>query len=94
MKYVFIHPFGFDFHFLANIAVQLLKTHCQMISNIVLLFLFFFFILEGKQVPVLLSILMKREFINLNLASGLYLIVVIGFFVLVWPEKYPMWFLK
>lgn len=44
MKYVFIHPFGFDFHFLANIAVQLLKTHCQMISNIVLLFLFFFFL--------------------------------------------------
>lgn len=48
MKYVFIHPFGFDFHFLANIAVQLLKTHCQMISNIVLLFLFFFFYSGGQ----------------------------------------------
>lgn len=53
--------FGFDFHFLANIAVQFLKTHFQMISNILLLFHFFFFILEGKQVPVLLSALMKRE---------------------------------
>ena len=64
-----------------------------MISNILLLFHFFFY--SGGQTGTSFTFCSdEKRIINLNLASGLYLIVVIGIFVLVWPGKYPMWFLK